>query len=61
MPDDAYDPTSLRVLAGLDPPVRDPADPVVRWVDAFLGLPEDTVAPGGVPGVVPEPLGEPRE
>ena len=36
MPDDEYPPGSIRVLAGLEPPVRDPNDPRVRWAREFL-------------------------
>lgn len=39
MPDDDYDPASIRVLATLEPPNRDPNDPILRWVNEFLGLP----------------------
>ncbi|MGN8091636.1 hypothetical protein [Methylobacterium sp. 22177] len=40
MPDDEYDPDSVRILAGMEPPVRDPSDPIVRWSQEFLGLPK---------------------
>ncbi|SFM31045.1 DUF433 domain-containing protein [Methylobacterium pseudosasicola] len=39
MPDDEYPPESIRVLAGLERPVRDPDDPIDRWAREFLGLP----------------------
>ncbi|MGU3282514.1 hypothetical protein [Methylobacterium mesophilicum] len=62
MPDDAYDPASIRVLADLEPRVRDPDDPVWRWAGEFLGLPPgDPSAPGGMPRGVPESMGEPVE
>lgn len=63
MPDDAYDPaTVLPVLAGMEPPRRDPGDPLSRWAAEFLGLPDaEPSAPGGVPGGLPEAPGEPRE
>lgn len=61
--DDAYAPSAvLAVLAGMEPPRRDPGDPVVRWATEFLGLPDAVLsAPGGVPGGLPEPAGEPIE
>lgn len=40
MPDDEYPPDSIRVLAGLEPTKRDPGDPILRWTDEFLGLPQ---------------------
>lgn len=113
MPDDAYDPASLRVLAGMEP--RQPGvvvgieddierrpmgihDALEAWAEGRLsveralqlthaadvaemlvlchvnevsrpllsgpsldGSPDDPRPPGGVPGGVPEPPGEPRE
>ncbi|ACS43866.1 hypothetical protein [Methylorubrum extorquens] len=62
-PVDDYDAeTALAVLARIEPPLRDPSDPVVRWVAEFLGLPDaDPSAPRGVLRGLPEAPGEPRE
>ncbi|WP_342112068.1 hypothetical protein [Methylobacterium sp. SI9] len=45
MPDDEYPPESIRVLAGLEPPVRDPNDPRVRWCREFLEPPREPLLP----------------
>lgn len=37
-----YSPESIRVLAGMERPARDPDDPIVRWANEFLEDP-----PGG--------------
>jgi len=51
MPDDEYPTESIRVLAGLEPPVQDPNDPRVRWCREFLEDPREPLLPVTSPRV----------
>ena len=49
MSDHEYDAAAIRFLADMEPPRRDPSDPVVRWVADFLDCPLLAASPESLP------------